>query len=256
MTLYEMIFKRKSIRSFTKEKISEDLQKGLMLFFEELEPLFPGIRTRIEVLEEENKKGRFKGIRNVSAPYYLVIFTEDKEKADMNAGYIMQQLSLYLYAKGIGSCYQGMAHYKAGQELEEGMHAAMIMAFGYPKGELYAKEGEAKRLPLDELCAYKEQPVNNARKILEAARLAPSAVNGQPWRFVVYENRIHAFCKRHVIGRQVFEKYKEFDFGVMLANVMVTAEELWVDVDLIRLDNITHISLPNNEYVISVLLKA
>lgn len=41
----------------------------------------------------------------------------------------------------------------------------------------------------------------------------------------------------------------------MLANVMTAAEELWIDVDLIKLDNITHITLPNNQYVISVILK-
>ncbi len=36
---------------------------------------------------------------------------------------------------------------------------------------------------------------------------------------------------------------------------MVAAEELWVDVDLIKLDNITHIALPNNQYVLSVILR-
>ena len=50
-------------------------------------------------------------------------------------------------------------------------------------------------------------------------------------------------------------KYTEFNFGVLFANVMVAAEELWVDVDLIRLGNITHMSLPNNQYVLSILLK-
>ena len=41
----------------------------------------------------------------------------------------------------------------------------------------------------------------------------------------------------------------------MLANVMVAAEEVWIDLDLIKLNNITHKSIPNNQYVISILLK-
>ena len=50
-------------------------------------------------------------------------------------------------------------------------------------------------------------------------------------------------------------KCNEFDFGIMLANIMIAAEQLWVDVDLIRLDNITHMDLPNNRYVISIIMR-
>ena len=41
----------------------------------------------------------------------------------------------------------------------------------------------------------------------------------------------------------------------MLANIMIAAEQLWVDVDLIRLDIITHMYLPNNRYVISIIMR-
>ena len=256
MTLYESMVMRRSVRKFRKEKVSEQILEGLVSFYNEMEPLFPGIRTSIEVIEEGDKKakGKIRGVMKLPAPCYLAIYTEDKEKADMNAGYIMQQLSLYLFGKGVGSCYQGTVRCK-GEMPEEGMRFAMLLAFGYPKGELCAKEGKTKRLPMEELCAYKEQPMTCVQELLEAARIAPSSMNGQPWRFVVYENRIHVFCRKHVAGQKVFGKLNEFDFGVMMANVMVAAEELWVDVDLIRLDNITHISLPNNEYVISILIK-
>ena len=47
----------------------------------------------------------------------------------------------------------------------------------------------------------------------------------------------------------------EFDMGVMLANVNVAADEIWVDLDLIKLDNITHKTLPNNQYLLSILLR-
>ena len=45
------------------------------------------------------------------------------------------------------------------------------------------------------------------------------------------------------------------NFGIMLANVMVAAEQIWVDIDFIRLENITHMSMPDNQYVLSVLPK-
>ena len=255
MTLYESIYARRSVRSYSSDKIEKEVLDGVAAFYHEMEPLFPGIRTSLEIIECDAKKvkGKFGGFLNVSAPYYLAIYSEKKEKADMNAGYIMQQLSLFLFGKGIGSCFQGMARSKGMPA--EGLHFSMLMAFGYPKTELTTKGYTSKRLPLEELCAYKEKPSRWVKEVLEAARLAPSAMNGQPWRFVVYENRIHVFSKRHTIGKKILGKYNEFDFGVMFANIMVAAEQIWVDVDLIKLDNITHISLPNNQYVISILMR-
>ena len=91
--------------------------------------------------------------------------------------------------------------------------------------------------------------------MLEAARLAPSSTNSQPWRFVVYENRIHVFSKKPLGERSLLNPFTELNFGIMLANVMVAAEEVWIDLDLIKLNNITHKSIPNNQYVISILLK-
>ena len=53
----------------------------------------------------------------------------------------------------------------------------------------------------------------------------------------------------------IFDRKQELNFGIMLANVMVAAEQIWVDIDFIRLENITHMSMPDNQYVLSVLPK-
>ena len=90
--------------------------------------------------------------------------------------------------------------------------------------------------------------------ILEAARLAPSSMNSQPWRFVVYDNRIHIFSKKH--SAEQLKKWDEVNFGIMFANLMVAAEEAWLDVDLIRLEDISQKNFPNNQYVLSAILKA
>ena len=91
-------------------------------------------------------------------------------------------------------------------------------------------------------------------QILEAARLAPSTLNSQPWRFVVYDNRIHIFSKKYSVEK--LKKWDEVNFGIMFANMMVVAEELWLDVDLIRLGDISQKNFPNNQYVLSAILKA
>ena len=129
-----------------------------------------------------------------------------------------------------------------------------ILAFGKSKGSHVRKQSEAKRLPMDELCIFKEVPRQWMRQLLDAARLAPSSLNSQPWRFVVYDNRIHIFSKKH--KTEQLKKWDEVNFGIMFANLMTAEEELWLDVDLIRLDNISQKTFPNTEYILSAILKA
>ena len=50
-------------------------------------------------------------------------------------------------------------------------------------------------------------------------------------------------------------KWEEFNFGVMFSHLMLVAEELWLEVDLIRLEDISHKNFPNNQYMLSAILK-
>ena len=71
---------------------------------------------------------------------------------------------------------------------------------------------------------------------------------------MVYDNRIHIFSKKHSVEK--LRKWDEVNFGIMFANMMVAAEELWLDVDLIRLGDISQKNFSNNQYVLSAILKA
>lgn len=253
MNLYESIYVRKSVRHYKTEELSQKTIEELKNFIDHLEPLFPEIKIKIEILDNISKKERLKGLFVPNAPYYLAFYSEEKEKHDLNAGYILEQISLYLTSKGIGSCFLGMT--KTPKNIEEELHFVIGMAFGMPKGEVIRHDYEANRLTMDELCVFKEKPKAWVNEILEAARLAPSSLNSQPWRFVVYENRIHVFSKKPPSTGKSRGKFNEFNFGVMLANISIAAEEIWVDLDLIKLNNITHKTIPNNQYMISILIK-
>lgn len=254
MNLYEAIYVRKSVRHYQTEELSQKAIEEFKKFIADLEPLFPEIKIKIEILNNISKKERLKGLFVPNAPYYLAFYSEEKEKHDLNAGYILEQISLYLTSKGIGSCFLGMT--KAPKNIkEEDLHFVIGMAFGIPKGESIRHDYEANRLTMDELCVFKEKPKTWVNEILEAARLSPSSLNSQPWRFVVYENRIHVFSKKPPSTGKSWGKFNEFNFGVMLANISIAAEEIWVDLDFIKLNNITHKTIPNNQYMISILIK-
>jgi nitroreductase len=201
----------------------------------------------------ETKQG-FNGPFAVKAPYYISLSSEIKDDYLLNAGYIMEQLSLYIETRGLGTCFLGGASPGWGLKNTMKFEYVIALAFGKSKVPLYRDALLAKRSPENELVVYKEEVSSDIRKILDAARLAPSSYNTQPWRFVVYKNRIHVFAKKNPWFAKPLDKIKMIDIGIMLANMLVAAEEHWVDVKLTKSDTIMSKLLQNNEYVLTLLI--
>ena len=128
MTLYEAIFRRKSIRKYRDTEIDPKLLEKIEQYGEDAVGIRPEIRTKWKILKGSDK--RLAGLFLVKAPYYVVLYSEICEDYRKNAGCLMEQLVLYLHTKGIGSCYQGGARVK--HEDEKELEPVMIMAFGYP----------------------------------------------------------------------------------------------------------------------------
>ena len=253
MNLFEAIFVRKSVRSYTNEGISPKVLEDILKQFDEINGLFGGVETELAIFDNRQNDYKMLSILGIKAPYYLVLYSEEKDRAMMNAGYLMEQLSLYMYTRGIGSCFIGNPIIKKKYQYRDKKRMMVVMAFGKPKGSCYRKQAEAKRLSLDDLCVYKETPRQWMKQLLDAARMAPSSMNSQPWRFVVFDSRIHIFSKKHPSDK--LGKWDEVNFGIMLANMMTAAEEMWLDVDLIRLDELSQKNFQNNQYVLSAILR-
>ena len=253
MNLYEAIFVRKSVRNYSMEGLSTQVLDKIRVHYQELTSLFGNIDTDIAILDNRKGQQKMLGLFGVKAPYYLAFYSEEAPRSLMNMGYMMEQMVLYMCSIGIGTCYMGSNRVKKSQQTLDGKKLVGIVAFGKSKGSHVRKQSEAKRLSLEELSIFTEVPRQWMKQFLEAARLAPSSMNSQPWRFVVYDNRIHIFSKKHSLEQ--LRKWDEVNFGIMFANMMVVAEELWLDVDLIRLEDISQKNFPNNQYVLSAILK-
>lgn len=251
MTIYNAIFARKSVRSYKMEALSENTLKAIRAAYGEMQKLFMGIETELEIVDCLEKRGKIAPFA-VKAPYYLVLYTEEKDKCYMNAGYIMEQLSLYLTTKGLGSCFLGMPVFGKKCKNSGDKRYAIALAFGKPKKMATRKVSEFRRLDLNKLCVFKEQPHQWMHKLLEVGRLAPSSMNSQPWRFLVYDNKIHIFSKK--TGVATSRRLRDIDFGILCSHMMIAAEELWLDLDLIRLENISQKTFENYDYVLSAVL--
>lgn len=251
MTQYETILRRKSIFQFKMKPIGNEILDKVQSIYEDAIPYDGNLDLYYKIFNclEHNKEVK----SNIHAPYYFVLYAQSSQKDLINAGCIIQQVSIFLTSKGIGTCYVNPRSIKAVETMEN-KQVVGVMAFGIAKGELFRSSTTAKRLSLNKLCVYKETPSQNVKLLLEAARLAPSYLNSQPWRFVVYGNRIHVFTKTYETHLSFMSKWDMFHVGVMLANIIIAADELWIDIKMEYLEAMANKSVPNNEYVMSVLL--
>ncbi len=225
MVPYEAIFKRKTVRRFLPDPLSEKELLDLMKYEKNLVAQDRSILTKMEILDVTKEKKKKK------APYYLVIYSEKKEGWLSNAGCLIEQMVLYMASKGIGTRYLGNVKYD--KVLEGDLHYVIMVAFGKPAEEIYRPSFKAKRKPLSAISVTKEEMNPNFATMLEAARLAPSALNRQPWFFEVFPRKIRMYYKRRSKIKHL-SKMDEISMGIMLAHLLTAADELWVDVVLRR----------------------
>lgn len=173
---YNTIFKRKSFHLFRnlgdEHLTSEDL-KNIEEKYNNFEPLYPDIKTEIKIIPSK-KKG---------AEYQIEIYSEDKDNYLMNAGYIGQQLDLYLQHNNIASLWCGID--KPDEKTYHGLNYVIMFHIKKVSDEskYRADMFKAKRKDLNEIWRGDDLGIANI------ARFAPSAVNSQPW-YVEKENNV------------------------------------------------------------------
>lgn len=95
------------------------------------------------------------------------------------------------------------------------IHFLIMLAFGHPKGDQLRHDLKAfKRKPM-------EQIADQADPRLEPARLAPSAVNSQPWYFTHEGDTLHIYR----IPNDGLSDMNRIDMGIALAHLYVANEE-------------------------------
>ena len=171
MRLYDAIFIRRSVRKYTAE-ISDEKREKLLNFIKNVTPLYDNIKYEIIPAN--------KGVNSkVKAPCYILYYSEKKKGYSVNAGFIMQQIDLFAQSIGLGSCWLGLS--SADIKSEKGYKYVIMLAVGETEKAYRTSAEDFNRKPLEE--------VGNLEDIslLSAVRLAPSAVNKQPWYY--YQER-------------------------------------------------------------------
>lgn len=205
MTLNEMIYHRKSCRSFTGKPVDAEMIEKILSF--ELKPLYPQIRVRMDIVS----RNQVKCICPWTTPQLITIYSEETEGWKENVGFLFQQMELYLQSLGLGVCWLGMGRMnpKSAPQVE-GLQFVIMLAFGHPRGDQLRHDLKGfKRKSMEEIT---DKPDSR----LEPARLAPSAVNSQPWYFIHEGDTLHVCCS---------QKGHPLDVGIALAHLYVANKE-------------------------------
>ncbi len=227
--LYETIFKRKSIRKFDPSPLDEKTLSPIKSFMDSLTPLDSSISVKGKLVAAQEIKGLF----HVKAPHYIVILSRREKGYLTNAGFMYQQMDLFLSAQGLGCCWQGMAKPTQGEVLESGFEVISVLAFGKPAEPLHRQSPlEFKRKPLQEIT-----DIADSSELLEPCRLSPSAVNGQPWFFSGSSKEIQVhYVKANFLQALIYDRLHQIDLGIALCHLCLSALHAGKDFTFILAD--------------------
>lgn len=215
--LYSTIFERKSIRSYDPDPLDDGTLKEIKAHLKTLEPLYGDIKTEFKILSKDLVKRRMMR----EAPQYLAVFSEVKDGYLSNVGFMLQQMDLFFSANSLGSCWQGIPTLKKEGLESSSLKFVILMPFGNTPEPVHRTSlSEFKRKSLPEIT-----DIEGADDILEAARLAPSAGNGQPWFFTGDKNLIHAYALQpNFIRGLLTKKYPPIDTGISFYHLKLASE--------------------------------
>lgn len=202
MTLLEAIRARHSVRRYLDHKIEEDKKKALEDLIENLNEA-SGLSFRL-VWDEPKafsaplaRYGKFVNCCN-----YLVL--AGPRGSDEAMGYFGQQVVLKAQQLGLNSCWVGLTYGKSKipVDIPKGQRIRLVIALGY--GENQGSERKSKEMA--DLCRVQGPMPDWFQKGMEAALLAPTAINQQQFLFTFKEGKVKA--------RALSGFYAKVDLGI------------------------------------------
>lgn len=181
MTIQEAILARHSVRAYQEKPLTDDVVKVLENEISEI-----NLKNKLHVQLILNEPKAFQGtlakygmFRNVSN--YLVMAGKKADDLDERVGYYGEYLVLLAQTLGLNTCWVGLSYSKVPGTyvLNEGEKIACYIAMGY--GETQGTSHKIKTI--EQVSNVSEHTPSWFKKGVEAALLAPTAVNQQKFSF-------------------------------------------------------------------------
>ena len=212
MTLLEAIQARHSVRYYTGQPLTDADAQALQ---EKIDQVNREGRLHIQLIRNERKAflgpfARYGKFRNVTD--YLVMIGEKADDLGERIGYYGEQLVLLAQTLGMNTCWVGLSYTKipGTYVLNEGEVIKAYISIGY--GETQGVAHKIKRI--DQVSNVNDDSPDWFRRGVEAALLAPTAINQQKFSFELLPTEAgqlpRVLAKRHfsLVG------YTQMDLGI------------------------------------------
>ena len=220
MTIQEAIEARHSVRAYNEQPLTAEVVKTLE---EKITELNREGHLHIQLILNEPKAfqgtlakyGKFRGVNN-----YIVMAGQKADDLDERIGYYGEQLVLLAQTMGLNTCWVGLSYSKVPGTyvLENGEKITCYIAVGF--GETQGVGHKVKTV--EQVSNASDTTPSWFKKGVEAALLAPTAVNQQKYSFtyVGMKDGHHQVCAKKgfsVIG------YTKTDLGIAKCHFEVGA---------------------------------
>jgi len=238
------IKERRSVRTFDGQPSEQSLQQ-LLCFAETIDNPY-GIPVSFKLMDAKEKGLSCPVV--VGTDLYMGGKIKNVPNANIAFGYSFEAMVLYAQSLGIGTVWLGGTMNRSAYEAAMELAPDEIMPCASPIGtaakrmsvrETLMRKGVKadERLPFAELFfdGSFEKPLSpdNAgifSELLEMVRLAPSAVNKQPWRVIVKDHTAHFYLKRSSSVKPTAKlDMQMIDMGIALCHFALTAKEAGVN---------------------------
>lgn len=234
--LEEIVKARYSVRNYENKPLSDDTIRGIEDYINNLDNPF-NIDIKIKLIKKESldkniKLGTYGVIKG--ANYYLVSACEKKEFAFEALGYALEKVILYCTSLGLGTVWLGgtfnRGDFAKAINLKGNEVLPIVSPVGYEGGKKsflskLMTGNSSKRKDYSELFFSEDfnNPLNKDLdkeygEAFEIVRLAPSAMNKQPWRMVKANDDVHIYTSGKI-------EMSKVDIGIAMCHLDLYMKE-------------------------------
>lgn len=211
MNIKELAIKRTSIRSYVMEDLPSFVLEEIKNTIVDFTPL-NNEKIAVRIVNKETFDKETKGFFKIKAPHYVMLYGSECDDSLFNVGYVGELIVLKLTEMNLGSCWLGGA---TSMQEEKGLKFIIAIAFGKTNTPFRQLIAEAKRKTMDQIAEGTLEPYLD---LLNTAKLAPSAMNGQPWYFKCHNQKIEIYKKKRLLEINQIERLQKIDIGIVTAH--------------------------------------
>ena len=191
MEILEIMQQRHSVRQYTDRAIEPEKRTVLDALTQEINRK---AGLSVQIIYDDPKcfdsfmahYGKFAGVRN-----YIALVGKKAPGLDEILGYYGEELVLKAQELGLNTCWVALTHGKSKAAVGRGEKEVCLIALGYG----VTQGVEHKSRPMQELCTCGEPMPEWFRCGMNAAMLAPTAMNQQKFRFeLLPDGTVKAAC--------------------------------------------------------------